>query len=546
MFARLLRFRLRRDRTQLVVWAVVHFLVAYMVVAAVNTTYGTVAERTATIKVLMVTPAILLFRGTPQGTSAGDFMALLGLTFMAVLVAFQSTFLVVRHTRAEEATGQTEAVAATAAGRWAPSFAVIALGVIANVIAMIALAIGCLAGGLPAGGSWLFGAGLGMVGLTFVGVAFLLAQLFPAGRSANGWAATLVMVAYVVRGLGDATGTPHLDTLTLTPAAWIWASPIGWAQRTLPWSGHARVWPLLLGVASFVVLVAIALVVQDRRDVGAGVFAERRGRLTASGWLAGPFGLALRLQRGVLLGWVLAVVAGALLLGSLAGVMVDQLQTAGPGVTNALDELGGGGGGSGGGGAAGSMLQAFANVGAIFSGLLASAICVQGAMRLRQEESAGGLDNVLSTAAGRVRWMLAFLVVAAVGAAVSLVLGGLVAGAVAGDAGGGFATWFGAIVWETPAVLVFLGVVALVFAVLPAATVPVGWAVFGLGAIFGLFGPLFGLPQWARNLAPFAHTPAVALPDPSYTGGWVMALIAVALVVASVCLFRLRDTKPGA
>ncbi|GAA4170036.1 polyketide antibiotic transporter [Gryllotalpicola koreensis] len=536
MFGTLLRFRLRRDRTQLTVWAVVHFLVAYMVVAAVNTTYGTPAERAATVKVLMVTPAILLFRGTPQGTSAGDFMALLGLTFMAVLVAFQSTFLVVRHTRAEEATGQTETVAATAAGRWAPSFAVIALGVIANVIAMIAVAIGCLAGGLPAGGSWLFGAGLGMVGLTFVGVAFLLAQLFPASRSANGWSATLVLVAYVVRGLGDATGTPHLDTLTLTPTAWIWASPIGWAQRTLPWSGYSRGWPLLLGVASFLILTAVALLIQDRRDVGAGILAERRGRPTASAALAGAVGLALRLQRGVLTGWVLAVVAGALLLGSLAGVMVDQLQTAGSGVTNALEEIGGGG----------SMLQAFANIGAIFSGLLASAICVQGAMRLRQEEAAGGLDAVLSTATARTRWMLSFVVVAAVGAVVSLVLGGVVAGAVAGSAGGGFATWFWAIVWETPAVLVFLGVVALVFAVLPQATVGVGWAVFGLGAILGLFGPLFGLPQWARDLAPFAHTPAVALPHPNFTGGWVMAVIAVALIGASVYLFRLRDTRPGA
>lgn len=544
MFGTLLRFRLRRDRWQLTVWGVVHFLLAYMVVSAVNTTYGTAVERANTVKVMMVTPAILLFRGTPQGTSAGDFMALLGLTFIALIVAFQSTFLVVRHTRAEEALGQTETIVSTAAGRMAPSYAVIALGVIANVIATVALTIGCLVGGLPAGGSWLFGAGCGMVGLSFVGVAFLLAQLFPASRSANGWAAAIAVLAYVVRGIGDAAGTAHLSTLTLTPAWPIWLSPIGWAQRTLPWSDHSRAWPLLLGLATFVVLTGLALVVQDRRDVGAGIFAERKGRATASAWLGGAVGLALRLQRGALIAWIAAVLAGALLLGSLSGAMIDQLQTAGTGVTNALNEIGGGSGGSG--GAGGSMLQAFANIGAIFSGLLASAICVQGAMRLRQEEAASGLDNVLAGATGRARWLLSFVVVTAVGAAVSLVLGGLVAGAVAGDKGGGFGTWFGAIVWELPAVLVFLGIVTFVFAIWPGGTIGIGWAIFGLGAIFGLFGPLFGLPQWARNLAPFAHTPAVALPDPSYAGGWVMALIAVALVAASVYLFRMRDTRPGA
>jgi ABC-2 type transport system permease protein len=536
MFPLLLRFRLRRDRWQLVVWGVVHFFIAYLVVNAVQTTYGTVAERAGTIKVLMVTPAILMFRGTPQGTSKGDFVALLGLTFIALLVVLHSTFLVVRHTRAEEERGQTETIAATVAGRLAPSGAVLALGVIANVVATVAIAAGCLAGGLPQAGSWVFGAACGVTGLAFVGIAFLLAQLFPAARTANGWAASAAVIAYFVRGIGDAAGTPHGDTLTLTPAWPRWLSPIGWAQATHPWAQN-RLWPLTLGLATFLVLTAVALFVQDRRDVGAGVFAERKGRPTATRALGGTVGLALRLERGTLTAWIAAVAAAAALLGGLSGAVVHQLDQAGPGVANAIDEIGGG---------SGSVLAAFANLGAIMSGILASAICVQGAIRLRQEESARGADNVLSAVAGRTRWMLAHLVVAAAGAAMSLVLGGLIAGAVAGESGGGFGTWFGAIVWEIPAVLVFLGIVALVFAVWPEGTVGVGWALFGLGVLLGLFGPLFGLPDWARRIAPFAHTPAVALPDPSYTGGWVMAVMAIVLVMASLLLFRLRDTKPGA
>jgi ABC-2 type transport system permease protein len=515
----------------------VHFLLAYMVATAVHTTYGTAVERANTIKVMMVTPAILVFRGTPQGGTAGDMMALLGLTFIALVVILQMTFLVVRNTRAEEERGQTETLAATAAGRWAPTFAVIALGVIASVIAAAALALGSLAGDLPAGGAWLFGASIGAAGLAFVGIALFLAQLFPSGRSVNGWAATLGVLAYVVRGIGDAAGTPHTASLTLTPSWVSWLSPIGWAQASRPWAGTATAWPLLLGVATFAVFTAVALVVQDRRDVGAGVFAERKSRAAASATLVSPFGLALRLERGVLIGWIAAVLGGAVLLGSLSGVLIDQLTSAGAGVSNALDEIAGGGGGT--------MLQAFVNIGALFSGLLASAICVQGAMRLRQEEASSGADAVLSAGVSRTRWMLSFLLVAAVGAAVALALGGLLAGAVAGDKGGGFATWFWATLWELPAVLVFLGIVAFVFAVLPRATAGVGWAVFGLGAVFGLFGPLFGLPEWARDLAPFAHTPAVALPDPSFAGGWAMAGIAVVLVVAAVLLFRRRDTVPG-
>ena len=537
MFRQMLSLRLRRDRWQLIVWGVVHFLLAYMVASAVHTTYGTALERANTIKVMMVTPAILVFRGTPQGGTAGDMMALLGLTFIALIVILQLTFLVVRNTRAEEERGQTETLASTAAGRLTPTFAVIALGAIASAIAAAALALGSLAGGLPAGGAWMFGFAIGSAGLAYAGIALFLAQLLPSGRSVNGWAATLGVLAYVVRGIGDAAGTPHPATLTLTPHWISWLSPIGWAQATRPWADGSTAWPLLPGVATFAVFTAAALVVQDRRDVGAGVFAERKSRATASASLGSPFGLALRLERGVLIGWMAGVLAGAVLLGSLSSVMIDQLTTAGAGVSNALDEIGGGGGGT--------MLQAFVNIGALFSGLLASAICVQGGMRLRQEEAASGADGVLSSAVSRTRWMLSFVAVPALGAAVALVLGGLLAGAVAGDRGGGFATWFWATVWELPAVLVFLGIVTLVFAVLPRATAGVGWAVFGLGAVFGLFGPLFGLPEWLRDLAPFAHTPAVALPDASFAGGWAMAALAVALVAAGVLLFRRRDTVPG-
>jgi ABC-2 type transport system permease protein len=533
MFGQLLRFRLRRDRSQLVAWGLVHFVLMYLVVAAVQSTYGTVAVRAATIRVMLVTPAILMFRGTPQGTSEGAFVALVGLAFIALLVALQSTFLVVRHTRAEEERGQAETIAATAAARFAPTFAVIALGVIASAIATVALALAALAGGLPAAGAWLFGAACGTVGLSFVGVALVIAQLQPTSRAANAWSSTIAVLAYVLRGLGDAAGTAHPDSYSLAPAWPTWISPIGWAQTTRPWA-EERAWPLLLGLASFVVLSVVALLIQDRRDVGAGVFAERKGRLAASPALGGAFGLAFRLERAALIAWTVCVVFGAILLGGLSGAVVDQLAAAGPGFAGAITRLGGGQGG---------VLASFANLAGIFSALLASAICVQGGIRLRQEESNGGADNVLSTAVGRTRWMLSFLVVSAVGAVVSLLLAGLVAGALAGEQGGGFGRWFGAIAWQIPAVLVFLGVVALVFALLPRATSAIGWAIFGLAALFGMFGPLLGLPSWVSRLTPFAHSAAVALPDPSYTGAWVMSLLVVALLAASVALFRLRDTR---
>ena len=534
MLGVLLRFRLRRDRIQLAVWAVALFALTLLVVVEVRDAFPTVAERAATLRLLMVTPAILLFRGTPQGTSEGDFVAVLGISFLALLVGLMCTFLVVRHTRAEEERGRTELLAATAAGRRTPVLAVVAEGVVASLLATAAIAAGCLAGGLPSTGSWLLAAGCGTTGLAFVGIALLLAQVLPTSRSANGWSAALVVLAYLLRGIGDAAGTPHVATVTLTPAWPSWLSPIGWAQAVHPFA-EDRPWPLLIGVATFLVCTVIALEVQDRRDVGMALLAERRGRSRAPRTLRGAFGLAFRLERAGLAGWVAGLVALAALLGGLSVVVLQQLQHAGPSIAAAIDALGG---------HAGTVSQAFANIGAAFSGLLAAAVCILGAQRLRQEEATGGADSVLSGSTSRVRWMLSVLGVAAAGATAALVLGGLAAAALAGGGEVAPGTWFAAIVWELPAALVFLGLGAVVFAVLPEATVPVGWLLFAAAAFLGLYGPVLGLPDWTRQLAPFTHSPAIALPDPDFTGAWVMTGTAVALVAAATWLFRLRDTAP--
>ena len=52
--------------------------------------------------------------------------------------------------------------------------------------------------------------------------------------------------------------------------------------------------------------MAVAFALAAWRDHGAGLLPDRPGRTAASGLLRGPFGLAWRLQGGVLLGWMAA------------------------------------------------------------------------------------------------------------------------------------------------------------------------------------------------------------------------------------------------
>ena len=119
-FAILLRQRIRRDRWQLLMWIVGTALLAYVTYVGVTDSYGTQQDRQALLATAIANPVILLFRGLPSGADEGAFIAFLIFPFLAMLAAFMSTFLAVRHTRMDEELGRAELVASTPAGRTLP------------------------------------------------------------------------------------------------------------------------------------------------------------------------------------------------------------------------------------------------------------------------------------------------------------------------------------------------------------------------------------------------------------------------------------------
>ena len=145
--------------------------------------------------------------------------------------------------------------------------------------------------GLPAAGSVAFGAAWGATGLLFAAVGGITAQLSVSARAATGLGLIVLAVAYVARAVGDlAEGGP----------GWLsWLSPIGWSQQVRAFSG-TRWGILVLPLVATAVLVVVAFVLRRRRDLGAGLLADRPG--PAEGRLSSTWGLSLRLQRPVLPG----------------------------------------------------------------------------------------------------------------------------------------------------------------------------------------------------------------------------------------------------
>lgn len=532
----LLAQRIRRDRIQLIIWILGIGLLALFSANSVEQTYGDEPGRVGIIRLAVANPAILMLRGLPQGTGLAAFVFFEIFTFLALLAGFMSTFLAVRHTRAEEETGRAELIASTPASRTLPTVATLIHGILANLVLGLVIALGFIAGKLDVAGSLVTGAAVAAAGISFLAIGLLAAQFMLTSRGANAVSAGIVGAAYVIRGLGDALGTPSADGLTVTAAWPSWISPIGWGEHTGAYTKNDLT-PLLLNLALAAVCLVVVFALQASRDSGASLIPGRAGRVTARATLSTSLGLAWRLQWPTLVGWCI----GGAVCGLLAGILTTLIEQAAANDATLqviLQKLVPGG--------QESSTQILVTTMFSLAGILAAACATQVVIRMRQEESLGTAELILTSPVSRVRWLVDYLVLGTVSIvlvlAVSAGVGAL--GLLSSNSGGSsVGDIFATAAAQLPAALIYLGVLALVFVLLPGITIALGWTLVGIGVMFGVFGGLIGLPDWVRDISPFTHTPVPTQGGTDWSGGiWMIAISVVTALIALV-LMRRRELQ---
>ncbi|WP_104164336.1 ABC transporter permease [Arthrobacter sp. SX1312] len=535
-FPALLGQRVRRDGVQLLLWTAGTALLAYLTKVSVAQAYGTEEARASILAVVMANPVILLFRGLPSGAGEGAFMLFLIFPFLALLAALMSSFLAVRHTRGDEETGRAELVAATRAGRRAPLGATLTHGILANVVLAALSAVALTAAGLGVRGSVVSGLGAGAVGLTFLGVGLVSAQLMRTSSGANSLAVWVLMVSFLTAGVGNALGTPSNDLQRIESSWLTWLSPFGWGEQTRPFA-EDNLWPILWCAALGMVLAGVAVALHSVRDLGGSFVPERRGRRSAPATLSTPLGLVAHQTRASILGWGVGGLVTGILATTLAAVIRD-IGTDNPAVEQVIRSIAGGA----------DVEQGTVVVFFTMLGILAACCAVQTVCRARQEETRGTAELVLSTPVDRVRWLASFLVIAFVG--ILVVIGAALAGAAAGLASrdGDWALLGDVAITgagQIAAASVFLVVTAVIFVVAPRLTIPLGWALVLVSMMLGLFGPLFGFPDWVVQLSPMGVTPTVTGDGVDVEGLWWLVAAVAAGGVLALGLMRRRDLAPA-
>lgn len=510
----------RRDRVRISIWVVSISLLVFLTVVGMKSLFPTQASIDQAAAAAQHNAGAIAFNGPAQGldTLGGEIAFQVGALAM-VAVALMSIFMMGRLTRGDEEAGRLELIRSLPVGIHAPALAPLIVIVAMNAVVGVLTSVSLLAEGLPTAGSLVLGASFAVVGLFFTGVALVAAQITQNTRVVYGSSGAVLALAFLLRMVGDiGDGTVS------------WFSPIGMAQKTRPFAGE-RWWPLLPLIALAVALIALGFHLAVRRDHGAGLIAPRPGRIVAAPSLGHPLGLAMRLQRGTLIGWGVGVLVTGIAYGWIAPT-IDSFVANNKAFAEMMASAG-----------VGSLTDTYFATSFRIMALMASAFAIQSALRMRSEESALRAEPLLATPISRLRWAGSHLAIALVGSVALLAIAGVATGvsyAIAGGAWNSVPRLLGAPLVYAPAVWLMIGLAVIVFGFAPR-LVDIAWGLLAGCFVIGLLGVVLHLPGWVQNLSPFERTPALPAADIAVFPLAVLTAIAAALMLSGLGGLRRRD-----
>ncbi|MGO9320581.1 MAG: polyketide antibiotic transporter [Solirubrobacteraceae bacterium] len=519
----LARRGVRDARTRTIAFAYLFAIYAYIQPAGFRHAYPTVADRLAFAHSFAGNDALRLFYGYPYNpVTVGGYAAWRVGGTLAIAAAAFGALAAVRALRTEEDTGRMELILTGAIGRgtaYASAMVAIAACVVMLWVAQLA---GYIAGGLPAGESAYLALATTSVVPVFVGVGALASQLAPTRRLALELGSATVGLFLLLRVIAD----------TASGAAWLrWATPLGWAEELRPFTG-ARPLALLLPAAATALMLAAAARIAAGRDVGTGLLpandtAEPRLRLLSS-----PVAQALRGERGSLSVWLISTGAFAFILGMVS----TSISSAGisKSIQREIARLG-----------SGSILTPTGYLAFvfIFFVLVVSLFACAQISAAREEEAEQRLETLLAEPLGRVGWLSGRLLLAAAAAAALAMLAGLLTwvGAASQGANISLSRMLEAGANCLPVALLFLGVAALAYAVVPRASAAIVYTLVAVAFLWDLVGSLLGVPKWLVELTPFQHVGLVPTQPFRGQAAAIMVGIGALAALAALAVFRRRD-----
>ena len=481
----------------------------------------------------MQNPAMVAMVGPTAVTTAteytiGAMYANEMLLFCCLFAMIVSILHVISHTRKEEELGLTELVRSFRVGRQANSLAVMIETVIINLGLSLCTSILMIffnVTSITVEGSLLFGLSIGIAGMIAATIALVFAQIMPTSSGATGASLGMVGLLYIVRATTD------VSNINLSMV-----NPMGWTYLTYPFTENNWL-PLIFGLLFSCIVIVFAFVLEEKRDMGAGYLPEKEGRATAKKSLLSVPGLFVKINKGVIISWLVAFVIMGAAYGAIYGDMQTFLES---------NEL---------------MKQMFTLTGVSIEVSFTATIMmvlielvtilpIAVVNKLFNEEARLHLSQLYSTKVTRGQFYWVTIVLAVIVGVVGIVFaaGGLGATAISVMSKGAnmnIADFLVAGLNYLPSVLFFIGLAALALGWIPKLG-KVVYAYLGYSFVLNYFGGILDLPDWFSKTAIQSWIPRMPTEGFDGTIFIVMTLLSISLMLIGYLGYKKRDMLEGA
>ena len=527
---KLTKFILKRERIYILVWIVLLTILTLAVAVTFADMYSDY-EALQGMHAAFDNPALIAMVG-PYFGEAYTFGVMFSqnmLLFTAIGAGVMSIFLVIRNTRKDEDYGRTEVIRSLPVGRLSNLLATINVVVIINVLLTLITGFGLFALGInemPLCASLIYGASLGIIGIFFGAVAALFSQASATSRGAMGYSFMFLGVLYLVRAAGD-VGENILAYI----------SPLGLVLRAAPFA-YNNLWPLLVIAGLSVVGTLIAFYFNSIRDLGAGLTAAKPGRREASVFLQSPFGLAMRLLKGTLIGWGLTIFILGASYGSIFGdieTLLDdnemmQQMFLGEATIEELQM------------SVGLEEQFLTTIVSMFIIMLTVPILII-LLKIYSEEKKGRLENIYAKKVSRSKMLKSYLLIA-LGSSIDFVLLftfglWLAAFAVMAEPLSLVTVLLSGLLY-LPAVWFMIGLTLFLIGVAPK-LIKLVWAYLGASLFIVYLGGALQLPEWLASLTPFGHISQYPVESVAVLPLVILTLAAIGMCVIGFSAYNKRD-----
>ena len=481
----------------------------------------------------MQNPAMASMVGPTPVTKASDYTvgamyAQEMLLFCGLFAMIMTALHVIGHTRKEEDLGLQELIRSFRVGRQANSLAVMVEMILINLL-VGALTAGVLssfkAASIDVSGSLLFGSSIALAGILGGVIALFFAQIMATSAGATGASLGFIGLLYLLRGATD-----------VSAVKWSMANPMGWTYLTHPFTTN-RWYPLLFGVIFSVVVMGLSFVLEGKRDLNDGYLPEWEGRAHAPKSLLSVFGLLFRLNRGIIISWLIGFAVLGAAYGSIYGDMQSFLES------NELMEA--------------MFTQSGTSIEASFTATIMMVMMGMTAIlpialvnKLGAEESRQHLSQLFSTKVSRLQFYGWTIFLAVVSGALGILAsaGGLGASALSVmsdkttmtmsdflQAGFNF----------FPVILFFTGLAGLVLGFVPALG-KLLYVYLGYSFALSYFGGILDLPDWLSQTSALNWPSQMPIQDFDTTAFLVVLGVSFVLLVLGLLGYQKRDLKEGA